>query len=282
MVLVAVSLGFLADRLWVQADSLRWEADEGLIVTAVLGSLLYAVACLFLARAWQQLLGLFGTAHISALTAAWIYAKSQIGKYVPGNVLHIVGRHFLGRTLGISHGTLALAAAGEISGLLAAASTLALIAAVVLSLGPQKGSLLWAALGAVSAAAIAVLALPRLWSFLHRRFPDLPEPDAGSLRRGLLGAFGLYLLFFITAGSILVGLVAVEKDSLTASLGALAMLVFAVSWLAGFVTPGAPAGLGIREAVIVLLLEQLGLGDEALQIALVFRLPAPAVRVRAR
>ncbi|MEA3274753.1 MAG: hypothetical protein U9Q81_05555, partial [Pseudomonadota bacterium] len=42
--------------------------------------------------------------------------------------------------------------------------------------------------------------------------------------------------------------------------------------LAGFVTPGAPAGLGIREAVIVLLLEQLGLGDEALQIALVFRL----------
>ena len=37
-----------------------------------------------------------------------------------------------------------------------------------------------------------------------------------------------------------------------------AVFAFVVAWLAGFVTPGAPAGLGVRETVLVLGLPQLG------------------------
>jgi hypothetical protein len=46
----------------------------------------------------------------------------------------------------------------------------------------------------------------------------------------------------------------------------------ALAWLAGFATPGAPAGVGVREAILILALTG-SLGDEASTlVALAFRL----------
>jgi hypothetical protein len=36
--------------------------------------------------------------------------------------------------------------------------------------------------------------------------------------------------------------------------GFIVMGSYVIAWLAGFVTPGAPAGIGVREAVLVILL----------------------------
>jgi uncharacterized membrane protein YbhN (UPF0104 family) len=47
---------------------------------------------------------------------------------------------------------------------------------------------------------------------------------------------------------------------------------FALSWLAGFVAPGAPAGLGVREGVLVALLGPLLESALVLQIVVAFRL----------
>jgi hypothetical protein len=48
-------------------------------------------------------------------------------------------------------------------------------------------------------------------------------------------------------------------------------MVSAAAWLAGFVTPGAPGGLGVREAILVMALEgTLGKGG-ALAAAALFR-----------
>jgi len=50
-------------------------------------------------------------------------------------------------------------------------------------------------------------------------------------------------------------------QSLTPSLTTAIIGLFALSWLAGFLTPGAPSGLGIREAMMLLFLG--GLVDES-------------------
>ncbi|QSX36832.1 lysylphosphatidylglycerol synthase domain-containing protein [Shewanella sedimentimangrovi] len=47
---------------------------------------------------------------------------------------------------------------------------------------------------------------------------------------------------------------------------------FALAWVAGFVTPGAPAGLGIRETIMVTLLEPAYGPGAALSLALLLRL----------
>ena len=46
----------------------------------------------------------------------------------------------------------------------------------------------------------------------------------------------------------------------------------AVSWTLGFLTPGAPSGIGVREAVLVFLLSPLVGSAEAIILSILFRL----------
>jgi len=48
--------------------------------------------------------------------------------------------------------------------------------------------------------------------------------------------------------------------------------IFSLSWLAGFLTPGAPAGIGVREAVMIALMEGIIGTSNSLIISVLFRL----------
>lgn len=75
-----------------------------------------------------------------------------------------------------------------------------------------------------------------------------------SIARGLLHAFVLHLVFFSLMGLTGWGIITVASNGLnTAGIAEVAGAV-ALSWLAGFILPGASAGLGVREATLFLLL----------------------------
>jgi len=87
---------------------------------------------------------------------------------------------------------------------------------------------------------------------LHKLWLKLKE-DTKDLRplvmaRRLLIAFVLIILFAFTflATLILLG------QEVTFRLGITIMGLYMLSWVAGFLTPGAPSGLGVREAVMVM------------------------------
>ena len=67
-------------------------------------------AGLLLAEAWRRLLGP-GTGAVATRHYHALYGRSQIAKYLPGNVFHLVGRQVLGRALGVSQARLAVATA---------------------------------------------------------------------------------------------------------------------------------------------------------------------------
>ena len=73
----------------------------------------------------------------------------------------------------------------------------------------------------------------------------------------------------IGLGLWIVALAAGFSDSI--DLG-VATAVFALSWLLGFLAPGAPAGLGVREGIMVLMLSPLMPDSEALAFVLLARL----------
>ena len=56
------------------------------------------------------------------------YARAQIGKYLPGNVAHIAGRHVVSTTFGYSHPPLVLSILYEFLGLLSAAGPVSALA----------------------------------------------------------------------------------------------------------------------------------------------------------
>ena len=77
-------------------------------------------------------------------------ARTQIAKYIPGNIFHFIGRHAMGRRFGFGHTPMVSAAVLEGIGLILAASLLALVGALVW-LEPRSGlaPAKFAALGAI-------------------------------------------------------------------------------------------------------------------------------------
>jgi len=75
--------------------------------------------------------------------------------------------------------------------------------------------------------------------------------------RGMLDTFidiskvyALYFMFFLIAGLLLVIIVNLFLD-ININITAKLIVIFSIAWLAGFIIPGAPGGIGVREAVII-------------------------------
>lgn len=199
----------------------------------------YALVSLLQALAWWQLLKRSaGRAAIG--TSTGIFALTQLGKYLPGNVMHFVFRYALTRAGG-APGPATLSASGLEPWILLCAA-LGLLAALGGADWPDQfgwpGWLAWL----LPAAALLMLAGVLPW--LRRRLPG-----HGLSLLSLLPAFALQAGFLIGSA----GLFAVLLGLLDDGAGAPLQVVLAASvlaWLAGFVTPGSPGGLGVREVVL--------------------------------
>ncbi|MGZ8184078.1 MAG: hypothetical protein ACXWT1_19195 [Methylobacter sp.] len=159
----------------------------------------------------------------------------QLSKYAPGNIFHLAGRQVI----------------GQAAGLLA---------------WPLAKSIAWKlGLIAVTGGLFGVLILPHF-------IPVLPVPWASvafacvlfiviAVLSNVVGkqaayAVGWYAIFLTISGLIFVGLLILLTA--TNAVGPMQAVTiggaFVVAWLAGVLTPGAPAGVGVRELVLLVLL----------------------------
>ena len=234
----------------------------------MVGAVLYGVAGFLLSSAWCQLLGA-GRGSASVRCHHAVYGRTQIAKYLPGNVFHLVGRQVMGRRLG--HGQVRLAVASLVETLLlvltAAAFSLPLVWRWL-----DEG-LLW--MGAFAVPALALLAVRWLRRH-HSALCHLREgADRGAMEVAVrvLRAAALYALFFLVFAAIFWMLAqSVSASGRPAIDPAGSVAVVALAWLVGFAMPGSSAGIGVREAVLIAALEgTLGAPASAL-IALALRL----------
>ncbi len=262
--LVGLSLWFVGARLWQAAPwALIRTRLEPLLLVTTSGALVYGLAGFLLSAAWRQILA---AGHPPGPAAGYhaIYGRSQIAKYLPGNCFHFVGRQVLGDALAHSQAALALASLIETALLIVLAASLALPLARgrigAWSLALPAGGLLLLALTA---------AAPRL---LGGRIG--PTATTDRIVGPLLRAVALQAAFFAVAGGVLWRLAAALGGP---GLGPLASIsALALAWVAGFIVPGASAGFGVREAVLILTLEGV-LGVEAsAAVALTLRLVTTA------
>lgn len=239
----------------------------------VSGTVLYALLSVLLALAWWWLAGIYGR-RPPVRTGYAVYARSQLAKYLPGNAFHYVSRQLLGRRAGVGHPALVASGLLELGSLLLAALLLAGAGLGFARSAATAGLFSWP--WALAAGVAALLVWPSLDALLRRFGPtsrwlaELPHLSVGRTL-GLLGpAVGLHLLFFLGTGLLLMGL----ASSWGAPPGELLGLiwVFPVAWAAGTVSIGAPAGVGIREAVLTLALEPLVGPAPAAALALALRL----------
>jgi uncharacterized membrane protein YbhN (UPF0104 family) len=84
----------------------------------------------------------------------------------------------------------------------------------------------------------------------------------------------MYSLTFILSGIVLVLIYQYLLDVPIDSIGKVFVIIsgFVISWLLGYVMPGAPGGIGIRESIMVLLFSPYFGKENALFAAIIYRL----------
>jgi len=215
-----------------QLDFSRFSKQDWLIVFSL--ALAYGLFSLFLALAWRDVLKYLG-GIISARLAIRIHGISQLAKYVPGNIFHLAGRQALGMAAGISGMRLAKSTMWEL-GLLATAGSLCACLAL---------PLIWTTMPVMLSLACFVMIVAAACLVVGKLFDC-------SLSKALLS----HVIFLIAAGIVFAAIldfsssVDISLSTLPAICGA-----YIIAWLIGFVAPGAPAGVGIRELVLLFFLK---------------------------
>ena len=207
-------------------------------LTATLAlAVLYAFANILLAVAWWNLLRHYRVTCGLGWTIR-TYGISQLARYLPGNVFHLAGRQALGMAAGLPAGPLIKSAIWELASIALAGATFAclLLPLVVPPLSPPASIVVgWVVVA-------CTLLLLRLLS-----------GTASAV------AFACHVAFLAVMGAIFVTLclhLPTTAGPATAD-WTLVVGAYVVAWLIGLVTPGAPAGAGIREVVLLSLLDSL-------------------------
>jgi uncharacterized membrane protein YbhN (UPF0104 family) len=203
---------------------------------------------------WRELLLGAGGKPIAFRSVFWVIGRTAIAKYLPGNVFQYVGRQMFGVVLNADQQTIFAATLGEIMIVASVSCLIGLICVPFASLPavPQLPRLLGLAVMAAGVAAppLLWLAAPRL---VKLRPLQLLRP---MLRIGPVywaRSFLSYGLCLLLGTAIFLAASAYFLDGLQPRDLATLAAAYSVSYAFGFMLPGAPGGLGVREALIVLL-----------------------------
>jgi len=257
---------------WPAIRKLDWTGAT--IAAFAICVVLQVVAMVFAAWCWGWTLRALDVPAPSRKVIS-IFCVSQFGKYLPGNVGQHVGRLALSREAGFQTGRVVVSMFLENAFAIGAGALIAAVGVMLMSLG-GGWSLPRVAL-AIALAASSWLAGTWLLRYLLGKPParlrawlalERPIQLPASL---IAGYFVVHILSYVVMGLVLALLLHGMTGTWIASAWTLPVAV-TISWLAGFLTPGAPAGLGVREAALTSILGETLDTSVVLSLALLSRL----------
>jgi uncharacterized membrane protein YbhN (UPF0104 family) len=206
------------------------------------------------ARAWVSLFSDLVRTRSDRAALRGTFYLSQLTKYVPaGGVVQTASQVGLARAIGVPLRRVAVAFPVSVVGAVAAGATLSsgLVFATDLSGWVRALSLLGLATPLFLHRGLMARVLELARRFVHR----IPAADQLPTQRDIIAFYGWAL---ITIAPLSVAY-AVLLQSITDGLNpVLVFFAFAASWLVGFLAVPIPAGVGVREAVLVALIPNVG------------------------
>lgn len=225
-----------------------------LFLTVVDVIILYLVA-----YAWGMLLKFIEFKDVKNTKLASVYIKSNIAKYLPGNVMNLVGRNVIAGQMGFKQAHIAMTTVVEI-GLFAMTTMILAILFSIKQIGQfynifreyvnYKILLFGVILLVVLVIAILVL--------LYKKSKFIVEVKKYFTKAFLmvcLKSVTLYSIYFMGTGVLLV-VILNQMLGIDLSIGVGFQIVgyYIISYFIGYITPGAPGGMGVRETILILLL----------------------------
>lgn len=271
--LVTVAIAFVGLKIYENRSLFNeWQPTLGDLFCFLGGAVLYAFSKFLIGFAWHKLTVFMGNTDIDLNDNLKIFARTQIAKYIPGNIFHLAGRHAVCKSLGFTHGGLAGAAVYEFVGVITAAGLIAIAGLILWEFRIDQIRLIML-LATIVLAGLA----PALLNFLSGRIKFLNDLTVRNKTYGeifftLSGIYFLYLLFFIISGVIFYALILLfGGQGFSTPIGPV-ITIYALSWVIGYITPGASGGMGVREAVIIAFLSGIVGEPASILVALTLRL----------
>jgi len=262
-------------RYWHVITEVQWDLQAWLV--AGLSLILYLIASLATIAVWWIFLQTAGE-RISYYSAMRITLLAQFGKYLPGNVGHHIGRVVLAKKSGMNIPRVMFSIAVET--VWAVTVTALLTLACVLAVGDRWLIQFSDSIPSVKEMYVIFVVILLLFGILYwlvRRWNQWKRDACSSANRINMPDVSAYMktMMLIIGNFLIMGFVLYILGMQVFDLNTMDYLLvtaaFVVSWTIGFVTPGAPAGLGIREILLVGMLGSLGVAN-AVAIAALLRL----------
>ena len=255
-VLVVVSIIFIVRiiiKLGISQEILQTIIEHWPVL--LFAVLLWVAYVYISAFGWNRILAFLEGKDIPYSEICNIYVKSNIGKYVPGNVMHLVGRNILGARYNISQSNMAISTVLEIG--------LSVLSAIFYAVLFARNNL-WVILehfnARILAVAVPILVVLGIISVyvLRKKLLEIVQniilPFTLKKFWNALVILQIFLLNYLLMGSIFF-LTARYVCGFGDSIPMMSIIgIFLLSWLAGYITPGASGGLGVREIILLTLL----------------------------
>ncbi len=230
---------------WSKVQAHLAELSFGWVALALV-SVVAGLFCTMLS--WRALLADLGS-PLELRPAARVFFLSQLGKYVPGSVWPVVAQMELGREHDVPRKRSATAGLVTLALSLVAGALVAVAAVPFISADARRRA--WPVLLLLPIAAV-VLHPPVFSRLVDGALKAIrKEPLEHPLTRGgELRALGWAVLAWVIFG-VHAWAIARDLGAEGAGLFALAISGFALAWTVGFLAVLVPAGIGVREAVII-------------------------------
>jgi uncharacterized membrane protein YbhN (UPF0104 family) len=259
-IFAAVVLFFAARSLATQWDKVGFRLThiqfgwEWISAASVLVLVTYAL----LIEGWRRVLGAWDS-HLPFRQAARIWFLSNLGKYVPGNIWSLTAMGVMAKKRGLS----ALAASG--SSVIMQMVSLATGAAIVMVTSAKLLGQPLLVGAAVLVLVVVLLSAPKflpplaVWvSGLIGKDIAAPSVPATSIWTAAFASTLSWLLYGLAFQLFVRGLLGTAPGEISSYIA-----VYTAAYILGFISPIAPAGLGVREFTLAAFMTQLGLANEA-------------------
>lgn len=256
---MALAIVFVASefvRNWEAVSS--WRPDSVVIIQLLATTVIYTCSMFILAENWHIIVGAFGNEPRRRTYPSYI--NTQIAKYIPGNFAHFLGRAIYLRGGSLGSWQLAQATFVEIAVMPGSAILLLLI---MLATHSEKIPSALSIFDNISIPLLFIGMLFVLIVFLIPKSGILFSFLRISVKATMLSTIFMAILGFLFFSTI---------NAIVAVPIVTAAVAIVSAYIVGYLTPGAPAGLGTREAALLLLLSGLAPEESILISATLFRL----------
>ena len=247
--IIRVMLSFDIDTSIIKNKSL-------FITSSIFGIFIMCSTVYLIAYGWKIILTVLSNHTVNYSDASFVYTKANMGKYLPGNVMHYVERNLFAGNLGLNQKTVLLSTVIEIIGQV----SVCLLAGVIL----ERKRIIAISLEILQTQYIIIFAvllcilLAGIIIFRDKIKKILSDISITALIKAFIRVIPIYLTF-VLLGSLVLVVIFTSTTNGDMSHNTILSIVaaYTTAWVLGFIVPGSPGGIGVREFVLLFLLRDL-------------------------